>query len=93
MKKSPRLNKPAPARIHGYVARKADVALLIRRYPTQWFQLIRWDLNTGTLEYGQWFRGRIYQDRSDLSPDGKYFLYFARKITAKSIKDTEYTYA
>ena len=26
---------------------------------------------------GQWLRGRIYERRSDLSPDGKYAIYFA----------------
>jgi hypothetical protein len=26
---------------------------------------------------GQWFKGRIYERRSDLSPDGKHLVYFA----------------
>jgi hypothetical protein len=26
---------------------------------------------------GQWLKGRIYERRCDLSPDGKFFLYFA----------------
>jgi hypothetical protein len=27
---------------------------------------------------GQWLRGRIYERRADLSPDGKHMIYFAR---------------
>jgi len=32
---------------------------------------------------GQWFKGRIYERRSDLSPDGKYLIYFAAKYVSK----------
>ena len=28
-------------------------------------------------EVGQWLRGRLYELRADLSPDGKYLIYFA----------------
>src|SRR5205085_2662950 len=30
-------------------------------------------------EHGQWLHGRVYEDRCDLSPDGAFFLYFARQ--------------
>ena len=33
--------------------------------------------NGDGFEVGQWFRGRIYERRSDLSPDGKHLIYFA----------------
>jgi hypothetical protein len=56
-------------------------------------QLIKWDTNTDTFEPGQWFNGRIYERRSDLSPDGSLLIYFAQKITARSIEEREYTYA
>lgn len=32
-----------------------------------------------TFTPGQWFHGRIYEKRSDLSPDGKLMIYAARK--------------
>lgn len=31
------------------------------------------------MEHGAWFKGRIYEDKCDLSPDGKLFVYFALK--------------
>lgn len=39
--------------------------------------VIGWDRSTDTFEVGQWFRGRIYERRCDLSPDGRHLLYFA----------------
>lgn len=44
-------------------------------------------------ERGQWFQGRIYTRRSDLSPDGKLLVYFASKFNAATVNDREYTYA
>lgn len=36
-----------------------------------------WNRERDTFKLGQWLRGRIYERRSDLSPDGKHFIYFA----------------
>jgi hypothetical protein len=36
---------------------------------------------------GQWLKGRIYERRSDLSPDGQFFLYFA--MNGKPETETE----
>lgn len=36
-----------------------------------------WDMRTDRFKIGQWLKGRIYERRSDLSPDGKYLIYFA----------------
>jgi hypothetical protein len=44
-------------------------------------------------ERGAWFHGRIYERRSDLSPDGTKLIYFANKFTSTTVKDKEYTYA
>ncbi|MEM7164609.1 MAG: hypothetical protein AAF581_04055 [Planctomycetota bacterium] len=68
---------PAPARIYGILAREAPVAVLFRRGPSQYVQVIRWDTEADTFEQGQWFYGRIYEHRGDLTPDGKYMVYFA----------------
>ena len=68
-----------PPRIYGVFARDAPVCALLRRGPTSWVRLIVWRTDEDTVDRGQWFRGRIYDRRSDLSPDGRLFVYFAAK--------------
>jgi hypothetical protein len=84
---------PVPARLFILFARKAPMAVIFRRGPSKWVQLIKWDAKSDTFEPGQWFNGRIYERRSDLSPDGSLLIYFAQKISARSTKDQEYTYS
>ena len=84
---------PVSARLFMVFARKSPTAVIFRRGPSKWVQLIKWDTKSDTFEQGQWFNGRIYERRSDLSPDGSLLIYFAQKISARSIKDQEYTYA
>ncbi|MCM2254726.1 MAG: hypothetical protein NDJ94_03545 [Vicinamibacteria bacterium] len=67
----------SPPRLHVLLARDTPIGLILRRGPTQWYHLIRWHTDTDALEPGAWFRGRLYEERCDLSPDGKLFLYFA----------------
>jgi hypothetical protein len=68
---------PVPARLHVLLARKSHSALIIRRGPSRHVCSIGWDLKTDTFTLGQWFKGRIYERRCDLSPNGKHFIYFA----------------
>jgi hypothetical protein len=42
---------------------------------------VGWDRSKDQFRLGQWLRGRIYEKRGDLSPDGKHLLYFASKGT------------
>jgi hypothetical protein len=84
---------PVPARLFMIVARKSHSAVIFRRGPSKWVQLIKWNTKTDTFEGGQWFHGRIYERRCDLSPDGSLLIYFAQKISARTMKDKEYTYA
>jgi hypothetical protein len=72
-------------------ARRSHVAIIFRRGPSKWVQLIKWNTDNDTFEPGQWFHGRIYEKRCDLSPDGSLLVYFAQKISARTLK--EYTYA
>lgn len=58
-------------------ARSASVAVILRRGPSRQVQMIRWDQHDDSFLCGQWFKGRVYERRSDLSPDGKYLIYFA----------------
>lgn len=78
-----------PARVVGFLARTRPQAVLLRRGPTNWFQLICWDIATDTFEDGQWFRGMIYDYAADLSPDGRLFLYGAAKYHTRP--DPTYT--
>lgn len=59
------------------LARDANVGVVIRRGPSKAVFTLLWDRKRDTFEPGQWLRGRIYERRSDLSPDGKHLLYFA----------------
>src|SRR6266487_4194859 len=82
-----------PARLFVILAREAPKAVVLRRGPSKWVQLILWHTDTDTFDFGQWFHGKIYGPRSDLSPDGSKFIYFAQKITGRTLQDSEYTYS
>jgi hypothetical protein len=82
-----------PPRLSLFLARNAPVGAVLRRGPTRWVELVRWDTRNDSIERGAWFRGRVYSRRSDLSPDGTRLIYFASKFSARSVKDPEYTYA
>jgi hypothetical protein len=71
---------PIGARLFMILARKSHTAVIFRRAPSKWVQLIRWNTDNDTFEGGQWLHGRIYERRCDLSPE-------------RSLKDKEYTYA
>jgi hypothetical protein len=66
-----------PPRLDVIVARAAPKAVVFRRGPSRYVQLWLWDLETDKLDPGQWFRGRIYSRRADLSPDGQFLDYYA----------------
>ena len=69
--------RPPPARLTAILARAARKAVVFRRGPSRSVLLLSWDLDTDVLTPGQWFRGRIYERRCDLSPDGEMLVYFA----------------
>src|SRR5882724_9629924 len=73
-----------PARLHVLLARDAKVGLVIRRGPAKSVCTVMWDRKRDTFKLGQWLRGRIYERRCDLSPDGKHFIYFAMNGRWKS---------
>ncbi len=66
-----------PARIHVLFASHAPLGLVIRRGPSKHVATILWNRRRDEFQLGQWMKGRIYERRSDLSPDGKHFIYFA----------------
>jgi hypothetical protein len=67
----------ASARLWALLARDAPRAVVIRRGPSKQVALVAWDTGTDRFETGQWFRGRIYERRCDLSPSGERLVYFA----------------
>ncbi len=77
------MTNQVPCRLFFILARQAPVGVIFRRGPSKWVQLIKWDTRSDSFEYGQWFHGRIYERRCDLSPDGKLYIYFASKQTYK----------
>lgn len=68
-----------PARLHVFLAASAPVGLVLRRGPGRWVATLLWDRDTDQFALGQWFHGRIYEDKCDLSPDGRHFVYYAAK--------------
>src|SRR5262245_32182901 len=69
----------ASCRMFVIPAQAVPRAIILRRGPTQWYHLILWNTERDTFQSGAWFRGRIYEEKCDLSPDGHLFLYTAYK--------------
>ena len=67
-----------PARLHVLLARNAPVGVVFRRGPANAVCTVGWNRENDQFELGQWLRGRIYERRADLSPDGRHLIYFAR---------------
>jgi hypothetical protein len=66
-----------PPRLHVLIANKSKEAIVIRKGPSKSTAIIRWNRQNDTFTLGQWLRGKIYQFRCDISPHGKYWIYFA----------------
>jgi hypothetical protein len=59
------------------LAREASKGVVFRRGPSKQVCLISWNLKDDKFERGQWLKGRVYERRCDLSPDGRLLVYFA----------------
>ena len=66
-----------PARLHVLLARDRKFGVVIRRGPSKYTCVLSWDRAIDEFKVAQWLKGRIYERRSDLSPDGSYMIYFA----------------
>jgi hypothetical protein len=69
-------------RLYVLLARKSDVAVILRRGPGKNTLLLTWDRKRDSFTPGQWIKHKIYERRCDLSPDGEYLIYFAAKFKA-----------
>jgi hypothetical protein len=65
--------------IYAILARESRVGVVFRRGPSKQVLLLLWHTDTDQFFEGQWFKGRIYERRCDLSPSGKRLIYFAAK--------------
>ena len=70
-------------RIFGIPATDAPVVAVIRRGPSDWCHVGRWDVEAMDFQPGSWLRGTIYPQRCDLSPDGRWLCYFTLKAGAR----------
>ena len=66
-------------RLYAILARDGRSGVVFRRGPSRQVRLLRWWLDSDTVEPGQWLKGRIYERRCDVSPDGSMLVYFAAK--------------
>jgi hypothetical protein len=80
---------PAP-RIFVIPATEVDEAIVFGRGPSNWYRLLKWYMAEDKFEAGAWFRGRVYPEKCDLSPDGKLLLYF---VLQGNKSGTSYTHA
>ena len=71
-------------------ARNEPTAVIFRRGPSRWYHVIQWDTRRDRFQHGAWIKGRIYEDRCDISPDGRLLIYFIHK---GDHAQTEFTHA
>src|ERR1700722_1113868 len=74
--RGPRYDEMTMCRLFVIPARDVPVALILRRGPSQWSHVVRWNTTDDTFDHGAWIKGRIYEEKCDISPDGRFFVYF-----------------
>lgn len=55
----------------------APYTVILRRKPTNWFHVMRWNTQTDQLEHGSWYAGTLYPKRADVSFDGNWLVFLA----------------
>jgi hypothetical protein len=58
------------------LATGAPIACVLRRGPTDWWHVARWDVDEHRVEHGAWLRAKIYPERCAVSPDGSLLAAF-----------------
>jgi hypothetical protein len=71
-------------------AARAPIVAVLRRGPSAWSHVGRWDVARGVYEPGAWIRANLYPQRCDLSPDGRWLCYFTLKSAATWAAGTTY---
>ncbi|HBG97353.1 MAG TPA: hypothetical protein DDY29_01020 [Rhodobacteraceae bacterium] len=68
-----------PPRLFVLTATGSDAAIVLRRGPADWVAAIGWDRATDRFGDAHWLKARLYENRADISPDGRWWVYFALK--------------
>jgi len=68
------------------LARQAHIGVILRRGPTEWWRITLWNTKRDAFEGGQWFRGRIYPEKCDVSPNGKLLICSVGKWKLRNIE-------
>jgi hypothetical protein len=63
-------------RLFGIPALAAPIVAVLRRGPSDWSHVGRWNVERGVYEPGAWIKGNLYPQRCDVSPDGRWLCYF-----------------
>jgi len=71
--------KPMEARLFVFIPKESHNAIVICRRSSKKVGVFHWDMLTNKITVSQWLKGRIYEYFSDISPDGKHFIYAANK--------------
>ncbi|HEV7282825.1 MAG TPA: hypothetical protein VGN57_21645 [Pirellulaceae bacterium] len=64
------------AKLFAIFASQAPIGVILRRGPSGWYHVIRWDVERDAYEHGAWIKGRISEEACDISPDGALLVYF-----------------
>lgn len=81
-----------PPRLNALLASDAPVGIVFRRGPSKLVRVFLWDRERDIFKPRQLFKGKIYPDRSDLSPDGRHMIYFAMGGVGRFIPATKGTW-
>ncbi len=82
-------DRRAKVRLFVITARDVPEAIIIRRGPSRWYHLVSWDMRRDRFQEGAWIKGRIYEEKCDLSPDGKLFVYSVHQGSRVGTKFTD----
>ena len=81
-----------PPSLSVLLASEAPIGVVLRRGPTKLVRIVIWNRANDKFKPGQWFKGRIFGERSDISPDGRHMIYFAMGGVAWAIPATRGTW-
>ncbi len=81
-----------PCRLDFVFAATASLAVILRRGPSRSVKMLLWHTNTDRFEDGEWWRGRVYEDKCGLSPDGRLFVYFGYRWKPRYIPEEVFAF-
>jgi len=67
------------AHVFALIPKDSHHALIIRRGPSKKVGIFHWNIKNDQVKLGQWLNGRVYEYFSDISDDGKHWIYSANQ--------------